>query len=84
MDDQLKAILDEMKAMRAETVTKADLTQALYDLETKIIGEFWKWARVVEIKLRVLPLYDERLAAMETRLFSVEEKVSNLEHPPRQ
>ena len=39
MDEQLKAILEELKAMRAAMATKEDL----YNLETKLIGEFWKW-----------------------------------------
>ena len=82
MDEQLKAILDELKAMRAVMATMAT-KEDLYNHETRLLGEFWKWGRTAEAKFRLIPINEERLSAVESRLFSIEEKVSRMEHPPR-
>jgi hypothetical protein len=47
--------------------------------ETRILGEFWKWARGMEARMR---MHDAINAATLERLAGIEERVLNLEKPP--
>ena len=48
-------------------------------VETRLLTEFWKWARIVDQRLRRLDLSDsttvERLSGIEERIFTLERKV---------
>jgi hypothetical protein len=62
MDEDLKAYLGAMETrLKAHVDGRLDavearlrefMTQADFDLETKIVGEFWKWRRSSDIRTR--------------------------------
>ena len=43
MDEELKKYLDDMKA---------ELRQHTEEVETRLLGEFWKWARTADARYR--------------------------------
>jgi hypothetical protein len=55
---------------------EARLREHTENVETRLLSEFWKWARSAEIKSRQT---SENIIAMEQRLMSVEERLSDLE-----
>jgi hypothetical protein len=58
MDAELKQYLDAMEKR---------LSDRLELVERKLPGAFYDWARPVELRLRTLPMFDERLALLEER-----------------
>ncbi|MDQ6706681.1 MAG: hypothetical protein M3Z85_11980 [Acidobacteriota bacterium] len=85
MDAELKTYLQEMEArMNARFDARFDAMErqfkdALEATETKLLTEFWKWARTLDAKLRRLEASDaataERLTILEERVFTLERKV---------
>ncbi len=71
--------LDGIERRMSELATKEELEAT----ETRLLSAFWKWGQTAEIKLKALPLLESRLSNLESRLFDAEEKISNLQHPPR-
>jgi hypothetical protein len=89
-DAVLKAIAD----LRSEMALKSDivglrsemqameerLREYVHDTETRIVGEFYKWARTTEARIRttevnILPMID-RMSAFEARLLDVEQRLN--------
>src|SRR6266542_150460 len=90
--DVLKAIGElktelkgDMTALKTElktdmTALEERLREYVHDTETRIVGEFFKYAQSMDARLRttevnILPMID-RMAAMETRLLSVERRLN--------
>jgi hypothetical protein len=48
------------------------LTEKMRDMQTEVLRAFHDWARPVEIKLRTLPMIDERLGLLEERISRIE------------
>jgi len=80
IDGRLDAAEDRMK----EFTRKAD-----FDLETKLIAEFWKWGRASDIRTREIASDSAATAVkaqlISERLLNVEDRVSALERnrPPQ-
>ncbi|MEQ1884038.1 MAG: hypothetical protein ABL967_03195 [Bryobacteraceae bacterium] len=62
-----------------QTATKQDLldledrlVERMRDMQTEVLRAFHDWARPVEIKLRTLPMIDERLGLLEERISRLE------------
>ncbi|MEQ1946907.1 MAG: hypothetical protein ABL995_06950 [Bryobacteraceae bacterium] len=49
-----------------------DLVEKMRDMQTEVLRAFHDWARPVEIKLRTLPMIDERLGLLEERISRLE------------
>jgi ABC-type phosphonate transport system ATPase subunit len=50
--------------------------EAVRDLETKLVAEFWKWGRIADLRTRQVisdvSLFGERLMAVEDRMTALE------------
>ncbi len=68
---------DAMERRIDQLATKEELEAT----ETRLLSEFWKWGRTAEIKLKALPLMEQRLSAVESRMFDAEENIRDLRHP---
>lgn len=53
------------------------LVEKMRDMQTEVLRAFHDWARPVEIKLRTIPMIDERLGLLEERISRLER-----ENPP--
>jgi hypothetical protein len=73
-DDQLKAHLNQMKA---------ELMAHSETVETRLLTEFWKWARTSDVRARQhganLNAQSANALALDVRLSIIEERVSDLE-----
>jgi hypothetical protein len=65
MDDELKRALDDMEVR---------ITERIFDLETKLLSAFRDWQQPVDLKLRALPLMEQRLDLLEGRITKLEQK----------
>ena len=63
MDAELRQYLDAMKQ---------ELIDHIETVETKLLTAFHDWARPVEIRLRTLPMMEERLGLLEERVSKIE------------
>jgi hypothetical protein len=92
-DDQLQALFAGMErhldnradaieqgVAAAEQRLEARFDAKIEALETKLLSEFWKWARGIEARMR---MHDAINAASLERLSGIEERVLNLEKPPQ-
>jgi hypothetical protein len=97
MDAELKSYLEGMESRIADRITdrvagridavesrlKDFIAKADFDLETKIIAEFWKWGRSSDIRTREAIGDSSATAAkaqlLSERLLNVEDRVSALE-----
>ena len=81
----LGVMADESPATKQDIVgvkqDVQDLKAGLEKMETRLLTEFWKWARSNEIKVRSVT---HRTVDLDERLSLVEERVSELERrrPP--
>jgi hypothetical protein len=84
-DQKLEAmesrLLAQIVALKDYTDQKLDalelrLREHTETVETRLLSEFWKWARTSDIKARN---HSTSLAAMDERLMSVEERLRDLE-----
>jgi hypothetical protein len=48
------------------------LVERMRDMQTEVLRAFHDWSRPVEIKLRTLPMIDERLGLLEERISRIE------------
>ncbi|MDQ6665031.1 MAG: hypothetical protein M3Z23_11625, partial [Acidobacteriota bacterium] len=73
MDTRFDAMDTRFDAMERQ------FKEALEATETKLLTEFWKWARTLDAKLRRMEASDaataERLTILEERVFTLERKV---------
>jgi hypothetical protein len=67
VDGRIDAVEDRLK----DFIRQADL-----DLETKIVGEFWKWGRTSDMRTKQAL---DTASAVSDRLLSIEDRVSALE-----
>ena len=88
MDEELKAYLTDMK--RDMTALKGDMTALKSDMadmkseliqhtetvETRLLGEFWKWARTADMRYRQ---GDAAVGFLNDRVQGVEDRVAELE-----
>ena len=69
MDEELKAYLDE---------TKRELMAHTEAVETRLLGQFWKWARTADARYRqnhaVVGALDDRVQAVEDRVADLERR----------
>jgi hypothetical protein len=63
MDGELRQHLDAMKQ---------ELMDRIETVETRLLTAFHDWARPVEIRLRALPMIEERLGLLEERVSKIE------------
>lgn len=82
MKTELKADMISMEErLKTDMVAQEErLREYVHDTETRIVGEFFKYAQSMDARLRttevnILPMID-RMAAMETRLLSVERRLN--------
>jgi hypothetical protein len=68
MDEELKQHLQRIEERLERCATKADLEA----VETKLLSGFYDWARPVDIRLRTLPMIEERLGLLEERISKME------------
>ena len=85
MDPELKAYLDhisrDMSEMRREMKLemgemKREMMAHTEDVETRLLSEFWKWARTSDARYRQSHAVVE---AMDHRVQAVEDRVAELE-----
>ena len=62
-----------------ETRLKDFILEADRDLETRIVGEFWKWGRTSDMRTKQAL---ENIGAFGERLLAVEDRISALERRP--
>jgi hypothetical protein len=48
------------------------LTETMRDMQTEVLRAFHDWSRPVELKLRALPVIEERLGLLEERISRIE------------
>ena len=77
LDTRLDVIQQEAAATEQRIVS--DVNAKLEGLETRLLSEFWKWARAAEARMR---MHDAINAATLERLSGMEERILNLEKPP--
>ncbi|MEP7354325.1 MAG: hypothetical protein ABI824_13950 [Acidobacteriota bacterium] len=65
-DNNQPATKQDLLDMRDELIEK------MRDLQTEVLTAFHGWARPIEIKLRTLPMIDERLGLLEERISELE------------
>jgi chromosome segregation ATPase len=70
LDTRLSAMGVKMDEMKVELKAHAET------IETRLLSEFWKWARTSEIKARQ---QGGSISALDERLTVVEERISQLE-----
>ena len=75
-----RADATDLRVAAAEELVLADVKERIQGLETKLLSEFWKWARGIEARMR---MHDAINAASLERLSGIEERVLNLEKPPQ-
>jgi hypothetical protein len=82
MERHLDKRADEMeqRAAASEERIRAEVKETSHALETKLLSEFWKWARAAEARMR---MFDAINAASLERLSGIEERILNLEKPPQ-
>jgi hypothetical protein len=64
----------ELKAM--EDRMHGHVDEAIFSSETKLLGEFWKWARTADARYRQ---HHGNVAGLDERVMAVEERVAELE-----
>jgi len=69
MDEDLKKYLEGM-----ETRLREHVSHECEGVETKLLSAFHGWARTMEIRVRQLPAFDERLALAEERIAELERR----------
>jgi hypothetical protein len=73
MDNELKQALDkmakQMDAMELRILERVERT------ETALLGAFRDWSIPIDLRLRTLPLVEQRLGLVEERLGKLERKV---------
>ncbi len=80
MDQELKQYLDAMKREVLETVynSKREVLDHTEAVETRLLGEFWKWARTADARYRqshaVVGALDDRVQAIEDRVADLERR----------
>ncbi len=78
MDTELRQYLDAMEQRLmdrlegVETALEHRLSERIEGVETKLLTAFHDWARPVEIRLRTLPMLEERLGLLEERVSKME------------
>jgi DNA-binding ferritin-like protein (Dps family) len=72
-DDNSPATKKELREL-SERVDRLrdDLIEKMRDMQTELLRAFSGWARPVEIKLRTLPMIEERLGLLEERVGHIE------------
>jgi hypothetical protein len=71
----------DIAGLKSDMLVMEDrLREYVHDTETRIVGEFYKWARTTEARMRTTevtigPLID-RLGALEARLLDVERRMN--------
>lgn len=78
MKDRIMARVDG-RIDAVESRMRDFVGSAILDLETKIVGEFWKWGRTSDMRTRQ-SLGES--AALNERMRNVEDRVSALERRP--
>jgi hypothetical protein len=82
MDAELKEYLQGMEARMSATVeariveSEARMKEHTETVETRLLSEFWKWARTTDMKAR---LQNNHVIGLEERIGSVEERIRELE-----
>jgi hypothetical protein len=83
-DDNEPATKKDLRELRAEMAVQFEridtqfqrqaeqLTEAMRDMQTEVLRAFHDWARPVDMRLRTLPVIEERLGLLEERVGRIE------------
>jgi hypothetical protein len=63
MDEELKQALDTMEAR---------ILERIHDVETHLLRGFEGWSNAINLRLKAIPLIDERVAQLERRVTELE------------
>lgn len=79
MDDGTRQHLEAVEQRLAARIDdlRGDVRQQIERTENNLLSAFYGWARTMEIKVRSLHAFDERLSVVEERLAELERK----QHP---
>ncbi len=76
MNTEMKSGLADIKSDMAEM--KSELIQHTETVETRLLGEFWKWARSADLRYRqgtsAVGFLDDRVQAVEDRVSELERR----------
>lgn len=74
MDAELRQHLNAMEQRLGKEMVEMEqrLVDRIEGVETKLLTAFHDWARPVEIRLRTLPMIEERLGLLEERVSKME------------
>ena len=78
MDTELRQYLHAMEQRLMDRIEGVEialehrLSDRIEAVETKLLTAFHDWARPVEIRLRTLPMIEERLGLLEERVSKIE------------
>ena len=70
MDDDLKQTLEAMEAR---------ILERMHDVETHLLRGFEGWANAINLRLKAVPLIDERVSQLERRVTELEFKTKPLQ-----
>jgi len=82
MDEELKSFLSAMETRLREHTDAAEERSRMHTemVETRLLNEFWKWARTADARYRqhqaVVGGLDIRVQTIEDRLADLEQKAS--------
>lgn len=67
----------DLNVLRAEfhadqAKLRDDMIEQMRDMQTEVLRAFHAWAAPLEIRMRALPLFDERLGLLEERVSRIE------------
>jgi hypothetical protein len=81
MDAELKAYLEGMESRLGQQIEEA--RQHTEETETRLLREFWKWARTADARYRQyyghVTGVDQRVGVVEERVTIIEDRVSEIE-----
>jgi polyhydroxyalkanoate synthesis regulator phasin len=74
MDAELKAYLEGMETRLAKGI--ADAREHTEEIETRLLREFWKWARTADARYRQ---HHSEVTGLDERVLNLEDRVRDLE-----
>jgi len=73
MDDETKQAFQALNKQLGAMETR--LSERIFDTETKLLSAFRDWSQAIEVRMRTLPLLDQRVGLLEERISVVERKL---------
>ena len=78
-EDERPATRAELSQVKEDLIKRMDqmqdeLIEKMRDMQTEVLRAFHSWARPVDIRLRRLDDLDQRMALLEERIFTIEQR----------